>query len=98
MQERPKRRKELYIMPTIKDALKMMLADGEFKKVIKNAKGREKQNAKEFYEAIKDFNDEDFEKVPAIVFIQACKSWNVWQDIYCYLELLNNAEQTTEKA
>ena len=85
-------------MPTIKDALKMMLADGEFKRVIENARGRDRENAKKFYEAIKDFNDEDFGKVPAIVFIQACKSWNVWQDIYCYLELLNKAEQTTEKA
>lgn len=85
-------------MPTIKDALKMMLADGEFRKVIENARGRDRENAKKFYEAIKDFNDEDFEKVPEIAFIQACKSWNVWQDIYCYLVLLNKAEQTTEKA
>ena len=86
-------------MPTIKDALKMMLADGEFKKIIKNAKGREKQNAKNFYDAIKDFTDEDFAKVPTLVFIQACKSWNVWQEIYCYMEMIDNYEkQTTEKA
>lgn len=85
-------------MPTIKDALKMMLACSEFEKVIKNAKGRDKANAKEFYDAIKDLDDGDFDKIPPIVLIEACKSWNVWQNIYCYMELLNNAEQNAKKA
>ena len=84
-------------MISIKDALKSMLENNEFEKIIKKAKGRERQNAKEFYGAIKDFSEEDFEKVPPIVFIKACKSWTVWQDIYCFLELLNNAEQIAEK-
>ena len=85
-------------MSTIKDALMLMLEEKEFDKIIKHARGREKENAKEFYNAIKDFNKEDFEKVPAIVFIKACKSWNVWQDIYIFMEYLNHAEQDAQKA
>lgn len=79
-------------MKGIKEVLKLMLKDNEFDKIIKNAKGKDKKKAKDFYEAIKDFSEEEFEKVPAIVFVQACKSYNVWQDIYCYLELVNKYE------
>lgn len=86
-------------MKGIKEALKLMLKDNEFDKIIKNTKGKDKAKAKDFYEAIKDFSEEEFEKVPAIVFVQACKSYNVWQDIYCYLELVNEyEEQDAEKA
>lgn len=86
-------------MKGIKEALKSMLANNDFENIIKSAKGRDKQNAKDFYDAIKDFKDEEFEKVPTIVFIQACKSWNVWQNIYCCLELANkDEEQDAEKA
>lgn len=80
-------------MKGIKEALKLMLKDNEFDKIIKNAKGKDKKKARDFYEAIKDFSEEEFEKVPAIVFVQACKSYNVWQDIYCYLELVNEYEE-----
>lgn len=80
-------------MKGIKEALKLMLKDNEFDKIIKNAKGKDKKKAKDFYEAIKDFSEEEFEKVPAIVFVQACKSYNVWQDIYCYLEFVNEYEE-----
>ena len=73
----------------LKSALKLMLEDKEFEKIIKHSKGRDKQNAKLFYEAIKDFDEEDFNKVPEVVIITACKSWNVWQDIYCYISKLN---------
>lgn len=79
-------------MKGIKEALKLMLKDNEFDKIIKNAKGKDKKKAKDFYEAIKNFSEEEFEKVPAIIFVQACKSYNVWQDIYCYLELVNKYE------
>ena len=82
----------------LKEAIKRMLKDGEFDKVIKHAKGRDKQNAKDFYDAVKDLDDEHFEKVPEIVFIQACKSWNVWQDLYIYMELIVNEKQNAEKA
>lgn len=85
--------------PDIKDALKQMLMDGEFKKLLKNAKGRkEKEAIKQYYEAIKDFSAEDFEKVPTIVFIQACKSWNIWADIYCYMEMISNEIKNAEEA
>ena len=82
----------------LKEAIQRMLKDGEFYKVIKHAKGRDKQNAKEFYEAVKDLDEEHFAKVPEIVFIQACKSWNVWQDLYIYMELIVNEKQNAEKA
>lgn len=85
-------------MVTMKDALKLMLKENEFEKIIKAAKGREKSNAKEFYDAIKDFGDEEFNKVPEIVFIKACKSWNVWQDIYVFMEFLEHDKQSTKEA
>lgn len=80
-------------MSLIKEALKEMLKCGEFEKIIKYAKGRDKANAKEFYETIKDFDDSDFEKVPAIVFVKACRSWNVWADIYCFIEIVAKKEE-----
>ena len=79
-------------MKGIKEALKLMLEHNEFEKIIKVAKGRDKKNAKEFYNAIKDLEDVNFEKIPEIIFINACKSWNVWQNIYCYLEMVNNGK------
>lgn len=69
----------------IKNALKEMLKDKEFERIIKRARGRDKESAKDFYDAIKDLSEEEIDKIPAIVFINACKSWNVWQDIYCYI-------------
>lgn len=77
----------------IKSALKQMLQDKEFEKIIKHSRGRDKQNAKLFYESIKDFEDEDFEKVPEIIFITACKSYNVWQDLYFYIKNILKSEE-----
>lgn len=85
-------------MALIKLAILKMLKDGEFEKIIKHARGRDKQNAKDFYDAVKDLNEQEFEKLPAILFIKACKSYNVWQDICVYMEAINNAEQNAEEA
>ena len=82
----------------LKKALKKMLKDGEFEKIIKQCKWGEKKKAKQFYEAIKDFDDKDFDRVPEIVFIQACKSYTVWQDIYCYMRLNKYEKQNAPKA
>lgn len=67
----------------LKQAIKKMLDTGEFKKIIQNAKGREKKNAKLFYDAIKDI---DLEKMSEIVIIMACKSYVVWQDMYVFMK------------
>ena len=67
----------------LKKAIKKMLETGEFKKIIQNAKGREKKNAKLFYDAIKDIG---LEKIPEIVIIMACKSYVVWQDMYVFMK------------
>lgn len=72
----------------MKEALKRMLKDGEFEKLIKTIRGNEKSKIKEFYDAIKDFTDEDFDKIPEMMFIQACMSYILWQDIYCYMKLI----------
>lgn len=77
----------------LKKAIQRMLKEGEFEKVIKKAKGRDKANAKEFYDAVKDLDEEHFEKIPEIVFIKACKSWNVWQDLYVFMEFIEHEEQ-----
>ncbi len=84
-------------MTKLKEALKEMFKDGEFEKLIKNSKGKEKMAIKGIFEAIKDFNDEDYEKVPEIVFIQAIKSYQLWADIYCYILMIEEREEASEK-
>lgn len=79
-------------MKSVKEALKKLLKGNEFEGIIKKAKGREKENAKQFYEAVKDLNDEQIDKVPALIFIEACKSWNVWQNLCFEMEKGENAE------
>lgn len=71
----------------MKKALQKMLKNKEFDKLIQTSKGKEKMKIKEFYEAIKEFDEQDFEKIPEMVFIQACRSYILWQDIYCYMKL-----------
>ena len=67
----------------LKQAIKKMLDTGEFEKIIQNAKGRDKKNAKLFYDAIKDT---DLDKMPEILIIMACKSYAVWQDMYVFMK------------
>ena len=67
----------------LKKAIKKMLDTGEFEKIIQNAKGRDKKNAKLFYDAIKDT---DLDKMPEILIIMACKSYAVWQDMYVFMK------------
>lgn len=83
-------------MKTFKEAIKTMLKDGEFEKMINYSKGKEKSKIKEFYNAIKDFNDKDFDKVPELVLIQACKSYFIWQNAYCYMRMDNYEGQEKE--
>ena len=86
------------IMKTFKEALKTMLKDGEFEKMINCSKGKEKSKIKEFFNAIKDMEDEDFDKVPEIVFIQACKSHFIWQNAYCYMRMDKYEGECTKEA
>ena len=85
-------------MKTFKEAIKTMLKDDEFEKMINYSKGKEKSKIKEFYNAIKDFTDEEFKKVPELVFIQACKSYFIWQNAYCYMRMDKYEGKCTEEA
>jgi hypothetical protein len=85
-------------MKTFKEALKIMVKDGEFEKMINFSKGKEKSKIKEFYNAIKDFDDEVFDKMPEIVLIKACKSYFIWQDAYCYMRMDDYESKSTKKA
>ena len=85
-------------MADIRKAIQTMLETGEFEKVIKHAKGREKDNAKAFYDAVRDLGGEELAKVPEIVLITACRSWNVWQDLYCHMRMPEDEKQDAEKA
>ena len=74
-------------MKTFKEALKVMIKDGEFEKMINCSKGKEKSKIKEFYNAIKDFDDKELDKMPEILLIQACKAYSIWQNTYCYMRM-----------
>ena len=84
------------IMITLKETLKSMLKDGEIEKLVKSSKKQEKLNIKKFYNAIKDFEDGDWDKIPEMLLIQAIKSYTLWQDIYCYMVMLDGSQSTKE--
>lgn len=67
---------------TFKKAIKLMIEDGDLEKVINFAKGKDKREARKFYEFCKV---NDIEKVPAIILLQMIKSTSVLQDIICYM-------------
>lgn len=81
-------------MTKLKETLKTMLKDGEFEKLIKSSKKQEKLNIKKIYSAIKDFEDKDWDKIPEMLLIQAINSYILWQDIYCYMVMLDGSKNT----
>lgn len=68
-----------------KEAIQQMLKDGEFEKIIKKAKGKDKKAAKEFYELIKD--NPDLERLNGITILMAVYSVSVLKDAIAYMEL-----------
>ena len=76
-----------------KDVIKQMVDDGEDVKIINNARGKDKKRAKEFFDA---FKDADFERTPEIIFIQACKSYSIWQDAFVYRGLMAESQKSLE--
>ena len=68
-----------------KEAIQQMLKDGEFEKIIKKAKGKDKKQAKEFYELIK--NNPDLERLNGITILMAVYSVSVLKDAIAYMEL-----------
>lgn len=75
---------------TFKDALKTMLKTNEFEKLIKNTKGKDKKQAVEFYNAIKDA---DLDKIPEIVLLTACYSYSVLRDTICFMEIKEDGKK-----
>ena len=77
-----------------KEALKQMIVDGEFEKIIKTSTGKDRKSAKEFYGLIKD--NPDIDKIPGITLLVAIHSPSVLRDIITYIEM--NIENKTKKA
>ena len=75
-----------------KEALNQMIVDGEFEKIIKNSKGKDKKTAKEFYDLIK--NNKDFDNISGITLLMAIHSKSVLKDIITYMEM--NIENKAE--
>lgn len=69
----------------LREAIKQMLNDGEFPRIISRAKGQDKVKAKEFYEAIKEVNVDDIAIIPLIF---AIRSVSVYQNVICYMETM----------
>lgn len=68
-----------------KEALKQMIADGEFEKIIKTSTGKDRKSAKEFYGLIKD--NSDIDKIPGITLLLAIYSPSVLRDVITYMEM-----------
>jgi hypothetical protein len=72
-------------MMHFKDAIKQMIKDGEFEKVIAHSKGRDRKSAKEFYSLVKD--NPDIDNIPAITLLIAIHSPSVLRDAITYMEM-----------
>lgn len=75
-------------MNLFKKAIKQMLEDNEFEKIINYSCSKEREHAEKFYELAKQY-----EKIPAICLITNCKSYMVLQDIVCYMSMLEKKGQ-----
>ena len=71
-------------MENFKKALKKMIEDGEFEKIIKNSTGKDRKSAKEFYSLIKD--NPDYDKIPGITLLVAIYSPSVLRTVILYME------------
>ena len=67
---------------TVNEIIKQMLDDGEFEKLIKETKGKDKKAIQEFYGLVKD--NEDLEKIPEFVLLNAIYSLSLFRDIILY--------------
>lgn len=76
----------------LKDAIKEMIKDGEFEKIIKTSKGKDKKEAKEFYSLIKD--NPDLDKIPGITLLLSIYSVSVLREIIAYMELNIGSKKT----
>ena len=81
-------------MNYLKLAIKKMLEDGEFEKIIKNApNSQERKRAKNYYEFVKVVFS-NCENVSSIILTMECKSYFVWQDIMSYISLIISQERS----
>lgn len=67
-----------------KEALKQMIVDEEFEKIIKTTKGKDRRQAKEFYEVIKNVN---IDTIPGIAILCSIYSPTVLRDVIAYMEM-----------
>ena len=67
-----------------KQAIIKMLEDGEFPKIIKNAKGKDKRDAQDFYDLIKD--NPNLKDIPYLPLLMAVKSSAVLRDAIVYMD------------
>ena len=79
---------------TFKKALKKMLEDGEFPKIIANSKGKDKREAKKFYKIIKDV---DLDKCAMIPMIMGLNSVSVFRDAVFYMMKDSDCENIQNK-
>lgn len=67
-----------------KEAIIKMLEDGEFPKIIKNAKGKDKRDAQDFYVLIKD--NKNLKDIPYLPLLMAINSPSILRDAIVYMD------------
>ena len=73
-------------MELFKKALCKMQEDGEFEKVIKNAKRSEKKNIKQIQDIVKNYRTEQFSGIPVLMSIESA---SLLKNVICYMIMLN---------
>ena len=66
-----------------KEALAKMAEEGEFERIIKASRGKERESAKEFYSLIK--GNKDLADIPDFPLLMAIHSKNVLREIIVYM-------------
>lgn len=67
-----------------KEAIIKMLEDGEFPKIIKNAKGKDKRDAQDFYDLIKD--NKNLKDIPYLPLLMSINSQSILRDAIVYMD------------
>lgn len=67
-----------------KEAIIKMLEDGEFPKIIKNAKGKDKRDAQDFYVLIKD--NKNLKNIPYLPLLMSINSPSILKDAIIYMD------------
>ena len=65
-----------------KEAIKKMIEDGEFEKIIKYESGKEKKLAKKYYE---DIQAVGVDKIPFVALLHECKSVSVLKNAIIFM-------------